>query len=243
MNLIVDAGNTFIKVAVFQGNVLLHDDKFKESDFLNNITKLFKKYPGITYALVSSVSKFPMEDIRALCVFCKVHILSQASVIPFKNAYKTPETLGVDRLALMAAAFYKYPHKNTLVIDAGTCITYDFLEATGTYLGGAISPGVEMRFKALHTFTARLPLIENTNLENFIGDTTETSIMSGVINGTVNEINGIISQYEQKFKDLTVILTGGDSQILSKRLKNTIFANPKFLLEGLNCILELNKTK
>jgi len=170
-------------------------------------------------------------------------VLSHTSKTPFKNSYATPDTLGADRIAVVVAAFYEYPRKNVLVIDAGTCITYDIINDYGEYLGGAISPGLQMRYKAMHNQTDALPLLRPNEILDFVGNTTESSMHSGVINGTVQEVDGVIEQYKQRFKDLTVILTGGDAHFFAKRLKNSIFANSKFLLEGLNYLLEYNKAR
>jgi type III pantothenate kinase len=190
---------------------------------------------------VSSVGNLDPRVHAVLAVFSDVHQLGPSSKTPFKNSYATPHTLGVDRIALATAAFYHNPKGNTLVIDAGTCITYDMLNDYGEYLGGAISPGLYMRYKALHEQTSKLPLLEPTDLVDFIGNSTESSIHSGVVNGMCQEIDGVIDQYKSRFTDLTVILTGGDALFLSKRLKNTIFADSKFLLTGLNYLLEYNK--
>jgi type III pantothenate kinase len=160
--------------------------------------------------------------------------------MPFKNLYKTPETLGLDRLALASAAVQQYPKTNTLVIDAGTCITYDFVDANAHYFGGAISPGLQMRYNALHKQTAQLPLLQPKRQTSYIGATTEASIHSGVIFGTVQEIQGVVSTYLLDYSDLTVILTGGDANFLCKQFKISIFANSNFLLEGLNFILDFN---
>ncbi|WP_456867890.1 type III pantothenate kinase [Galbibacter sp. BG1] len=241
MNLIIDVGNSFIKVAVFKADKVVEVAQTTESDFLKKISNIFENHPSIAKIMVSSVGKLSDAYIEGLSVFAPVLILNKNSKLPFKNEYATPNTLGVDRIALVAAAFYAYPQKNCLVIDAGTCITYDFLDEKGVYKGGAISPGIRMRYKSMHAFTAKLPLIDSFELENFIGNSTETCMISGVINGTVNEIEATILQYQRKFKDLTVILTGGDSHFLSKRLKSSIFAHPNFLMEGVNYILELNK--
>ena len=147
----------------------------------------------------------------------------------------------MDRIALVAAAVTNFPEKNTLIIDAGTCITYDFINFKGVYKGGSISPGLEMRYKALNIFTENLPLLGlNDDFDEFIGTSTETSIHSGVQHGMINEIKGVIEQYRKKNKDLTIVLTGGDVNFLSNRLKNGIFANPNFLIEGLNTILTHN---
>ena len=140
-------------------------------------------------------------------------------------------------MALVAAFAKAYPEKNGLIIDAGTCITYDFINAKGHYKGGAISPGIHLRYQALHNLTANLPLLEVQMPETIVGDRTETAIHSGVMMGIVKEIDGVIDQYQSDFNVDIVILTGGDAEILSKRLKNSIFAHSNFLMEGLNYIL------
>ena len=248
MNLIVDAGNTAIKFAVFDKQRLLFDESESHSSgelsgglLIEKAKDIFNKYPNISQAIVSSVSNLNHQDIAALSIFCKVHVLGDATKVPFKNSYATPQTLGVDRLALATAAFYYNPNGNTLVIDAGTCITYDMVNDYGEYLGGAISPGVNMRYRAMHELTSKLPFLRKEMPLDLIGNSTESSMHSGVVNGVSAEINGVINQYESRFSHLTVILTGGDAQFLSKRLKNTIFADSKFLLKGLNYLLEYNK--
>ncbi len=241
MNLILDAGNTLLKIAVFNGTHMIYTQKTDLSNFPDAVKEVFEKYPNINRAIVSSVSRLGKRDMDVLSVFCNVHVVDHTSKTPFKNSYATPKTLGVDRIALATAAFYYNPKGNTLVIDAGTCVTYDMVNDYGEYLGGAISPGLAMRYKALHEQTSLLPLLEYSDILDIIGNSTESSIHSGVVNGICQEIDGVIKQYNSRFKDLTVILTGGDAQFLSKRLKNTIFANSNFLLEGLNYLLEYNK--
>jgi type III pantothenate kinase len=134
----------------------------------------------------------------------------------------------------------KYPNNNVLIIDAGTCITYDFITKKNDYLGGAISPGIRIRYKSLHNLTANLPLLDTNLPETLIGNSTESSIHSGVVFGVIKELDGVIDQYREEHQDLTVILTGGDAKFLSNQLKNSIFANSNFLLEGLNFILDYN---
>ncbi|MCR1025389.1 type III pantothenate kinase [Cellulophaga baltica] len=241
MNLIIDAGNSLIKISVFLDKIEIHHEQFAISEFVKRIKQVFGAYPNITNAIISSVGALDKKDMAVVSLFCEVHQLTNKTKTPFKNSYATPETLGVDRIALATAAFYHNPNSNTLVIDAGTCITYDVVNDYGEYIGGAISPGIQMRYKALHQQTAKLPQLEKEDLIDFIGNSTETCIHSGVVNGVSVEVNGIIEQYNHRFNNLTVILTGGDALFLSKRTKNTIFANPKFLLEGLNCLLEYNK--
>ncbi|WP_276388500.1 type III pantothenate kinase [Eudoraea chungangensis] len=241
MNLVIDAGNTLIKYAVFNGITLLWQEAGQEESFTEKVKGIFHAYPNIRSALVSSVIDFDKKKLAALAVFCEVHLLSHKSRFPLKISYATPNSLGMDRLALATAAFYKYPESNVLVIDAGSCVTYDIVNDFGEYLGGAISPGLHMRYKALHRQTQKLPLLNPEELFDFIGNSTASSIHSGILNGISLEIDGVIALYQERFKDLTVILTGGDAQFLSKRLKNTLFANSNFLLEGLNYLLEYNK--
>jgi type III pantothenate kinase len=241
MNLIIDVGNTSVKLAIFDKEKLLFDESFDREIFFKKTKKIFNQYPNITWAIVSAVGLIDKKDLIALSVFCKVHVLTHDSKIPFKNSYATPSSLGVDRIALAAGGFYNNPTGNTLVIDAGTCVTYDMVNDYGEYLGGAISPGLHMRYKALHNQTAKLPLLLLDEPLDLIGNSTKSSIHSGVVNGISAEIDGVIDQYKNRFKDLTVILTGGDAHFLSERLKNTIFADSKFLLRGLNFLLEYNK--
>ncbi|MFC4221071.1 type III pantothenate kinase [Flagellimonas marina] len=241
MNLVIDIGNTLIKYAVFDNGNLLYDQSSESGLFLSKVKELFEQYPRINHALISSVGKLDRKERDIVALFCKVHVLTHDSKVPFKNSYATPQTLGMDRVALATAAFYHNPRGNTLVIDAGTCITYDMVNNGGEYVGGAISPGIRMRYKAMHNQTAALPLLDPEDIMDFIGNSTASSMHSGVINGVTQEVDGVIDQYRNRFQHLTVILTGGDAQFFAKRLKNTIFANSKFLLEGLNCLLEYNK--
>lgn len=241
MNLIIDAGNTRIKLAVFKKKEIIKIETVNQGSFVEAIKKIFREFPTLKAAIVSSVGLLSREQMNVVAVFCKVHELSHTSKFPFKNSYATPQTLGVDRLALVTAAYYYNPHHNNLVIDAGTCITYDMLNDFDEYIGGAISPGIQMRYQAMHQQTAKLPLLEKKDLFDFIGNSTENCMHSGVVNGVGLELDGVINQYRSRFKDLTVILTGGDAQFLSKRVKNTIFADSKFLLKGLNYLLEYNK--
>ncbi|WP_136465912.1 type III pantothenate kinase [Flagellimonas onchidii] len=241
MNLVIDIGNTLIKYAVFENGKMLFDQSSESRLFLSKVKELFELYPKIDYAIISSVGPLENRERDIVSLFCKVHVLSGDSKIPFKNSYATPNTLGMDRIALATSAFYQNPRGNTMVIDAGTCITYDMINNTGEYVGGAISPGVRMRYRAMHDQTAKLPILSPEEILDFIGNSTQTSIHSGVMNGILQEMDGIIDQYKTRFQHLTVILTGGDSHFFAKRLKNTIFANSKFLLEGLNYLLEYNK--
>lgn len=239
MNLVVDVGNTRIKLAVYESNTLLKlfvasKDTLKEC--LENISKNH----FIKHAIIASVAEIPIELSHYLENISTLIHLNSATKIPFLNRYETPESLGVDRIALVAAAVTQFSNQNILVIDAGTCITYDIVSAKKEYFGGAISPGLEMRLKALHTFTNKLPLLPLKEVEFLIGNNTKNSLYFGVIKGVVAEIEGFIVHFEKENENLTVVLTGGDTIFLAKRLKNSIFANSNFLLEGLNSILEYN---
>jgi len=243
MNLVIDIGNTLVKMAVFQGDMLVKKKISLKQDFFKNLEELDQKFPNIKDVLVSSVSKTPLKWLQKLQEDYKMYVLDQELPQVFLNSYSTPKTLGNDRIALVSAACKSHPSENTLIIDAGTCITYDFKNDQNEYFGGAISPGLRMRYQAMHTLTENLPLLEPEEDVKLIGDSTISSMQSGVIIGITSEIEGVISRYQSQFKDLTIILTGGDSQILCKRLKNSIFANSNFLLEGLNYILEFNKSQ
>jgi len=239
MNLVIDVGNTRIKLAVFENAKIIHNEIITSEKFELKAVELLKKY-NLKNAILSSVGKLKISDINKLKKKINLIQLNYATKVPFKNNYATPKTLGVDRIALVCAAIANFPSKNVLVIDAGTCITYDFINSESTYFGGAISPGIEMRYKSLHQFTKKLPLLTPKFPEELVGSTTEKSMHSGVVNGVISEIDSIIKQYRKKNKDLTVVLTGGDVNFLANRLKNSIFANPNFLLEGLNTILTYN---
>ncbi len=243
MNLVIDIGNTLVKMAVFQDDVLVKKKIALKQNFFKILEELEQSFPNIKDVLVSSVSKTPSKWLQKLQEDYNMVFLDQELPQVFLNSYATPRTLGNDRIALVSAASKLYPNQNVLVIDAGTCITFDIKNSENEYLGGAISPGLQMRYQAMNTFTENLPLLEPEEAVDLIGNTTIKSIQSGVIFGITAEIDGVISMYNSQFKDLTIILTGGDSVFLCKRLKNSIFANSNFLLEGLNYILEFNKSQ
>ncbi|WP_370477050.1 type III pantothenate kinase [Tamlana flava] len=243
MNLIIDVGNTFVKLAVFKSNRLMDKTSVGLDSIIAEIKQLKGNFRGLKRAIVSSVGRLNDEDVDTIGKIFDLLILDSETRLPFTNLYKTPKTLGVDRMALVSASVNQFPENNTLVIDAGTCITYDFVNAKNEYLGGAISPGLRMRYKSLNNLTANLPLLETEVPKNIIGTSTKHSIHSGVVSGIVNEMDGAIATYKLNYPDLTVILTGGDAKFLSKQLKSSIFANPNFLLEGLNFILQFNSNE
>ncbi|RSK41929.1 type III pantothenate kinase [Mangrovimonas spongiae] len=240
MNLIIDIGNTAVKLAVFKESKLLFSVRDTVVNLEKKIHEIFLEYPKIKNSIIASVGNLPPNIVNWLKDKVNIIILNNETKLPFKNQYKTPKTLGVDRIGLISAAVEKYPNKNVLIIDAGSCITYDFVTDKAEYLGGAISPGLRMRYKALNTFTAGLPLLETKIPQYFVGNSTESSMHSGVVCGILNEIDGFVKEYQNKYSDLTVILTGGDANFLSKQLKSSIFANSNFLLQGLNYILRFN---
>jgi len=239
MNLVIDIGNTKVKVAVFELDTIITAVVCEEINLVKELKRISNQY-AIKRSIVSSVKDINEEYLEELQKLPFLIILNTDTPLPFKNLYATPSTLGNDRIALAAASVCIHPFKNTLVIDAGTCITYDFINAKNEYLGGAISPGIAMRYKSLHQYTGNLPLLSKNEEFNIIGTSTKSSIHSGIINGISCEIKGVIAQYKQDFGDLTIVLTGGDTKFLSKQLKNSIFAHQNFLLRGLNKILTFN---
>ncbi|CEN54607.1 type III pantothenate kinase [Capnocytophaga canis] len=245
MNLIIDQGNTKIKVALFEKQTLIVNEVFSDVDYAEKISNIIDNHP-IKKGIVASVVK----DAESRYSFLNAKIqqlvfVNSETPMPFLNEYATPKTLGVDRLALMAAAVNQFPNQNVLVIDAGSCITFDMMTSDGVYVGGAIAPGIQMRLRAMHEFTSKLPLIEQQNFDisHFIGKSTRDCMLSGVYHNVVCEIEGVIARYEQQFKNLTIILTGGDHLYLVENIKNRIFAKSFFLLEGLNAILEQTKER
>lgn len=232
MNLAVDYGNSSAKVAIFNQHELLEKYTFTQPADLKNF---LADSPAENF-IISSVTidaEAVSQDSRAKNKF----VLSHKLPLPIKILYATPQTLGIDRIAGSCGAVKLFPDRNTLVIDAGTCITYDFTDSNRQYYGGSISPGLKMRFQAVHTFTARLPLVNPAESPELIGNSTETSIQSGIVNGTVAEIDGIIGRYTQKYPDLQVILCGGDGPFFENQLKASIFASPDLVLIGLNSVL------
>ena len=240
MNLVVDIGNNFFKLGIFENSNLVFSFFDKNDKIDVEIEKIIRSYTKITSALISNVSSIKINNILNK-LNIKIYELDSTFIFPFKLNYKTPESLGNDRLALAAAATILFPNSNNLVIDAGTCITIDFIDNNNHFMGGSISPGVKMRYDSLNHYTANLPLLKNENNFNYPGDSTNASIHAGIIGGVSNEINGFIKQINSRNDKVNVILTGGDAKILSKTLKITIFANQNFILEGLNSILNLNK--
>jgi type III pantothenate kinase len=238
MNLCIDQGNTYLKAALFENDNLL---KSITSD-ANNATiwdELFANN-NISNTIISSVKAIDSDFTELLKKKSSLFVeLSHQTPIPVNNCYKTPETLGKDRLAAVIGAVSLYPNHPILIVDAGTALTFDFITEKGDYLGGAISPGLDMRFKALHTFTDKLPLVKNTQT-SLIGNTTELAIASGVVNGMLYEIEGTITQLKAQYPTLLIFLTGGNCFFFESKLKKPIFANQNLVLIGLNSIINYN---
>tara|TARA_B100001758_G_scaffold217594_1_gene204497 strand:+ start:705 stop:1421 length:717 start_codon:yes stop_codon:yes gene_type:complete len=238
LKLVIDIGNTNIKLALF-------DDKraIKFSNIYNCNLKEIQAFVDkvvVKSSIISSVRDLNSDILRIASYFNAI-IFSYETPVPIINNYKSPDTLGNDRLAAVVGAAFLYPEKDILVFDAGTCLTIDFINFKNEYIGGRISPGIQMRFKALNTFTDKLPLIYKEKNSNIIGKDTNSSIISGVQMGILAEVELMISEYKLQNPDIICIVTGGDCFFFEKALKNSIFANPNLVLIGLNEILDYNE--
>lgn len=239
-NLTIDIGNTRLKVGIFKEDKLLSYWIWEEANW--DILKAQIKLHDIQHVIVSTVR----QDDSALTHFLKQNStsflqLDHTTPLPVKNCYETPKTLGKDRLAGVVGAQGLFPNQNCLVIDAGTCITYDLLDKKGDYLGGNITPGVNLRLKAMNHFTQKLPLVSTDYTdETWVGTSTETALRAGAQLGTVAEMEGLINRYQTQMEGINVILTGGDADYFGTQLKSKIFVNPHLVLLGLNKILHYN---
>ena len=237
INLAIDIGNTRTKVAFFDASKLMHEQIIDNENQWRALIKNFKPQ----YAVMSAVGE-GADAVSAILNTLNVVLIqvNYQTPFPFAIQYNTPQTLGMDRVAAIAASQFLYPNKNCLVIDAGTCITYDFISASNQYLGGAIAPGMHMRLQAMHEFTHKLPLPNLNWPEDFEGKSTEQSLLSGVCISVADEINGRIARYTERYGKLQVIICGGNSHLLAKHIKNNIFVAPSLVLMGLNQILLFN---
>lgn len=238
MNLTIDAGNTSVKLVLFdrdKQHLISHPKKF----LLKDLKNIFSKFP-IQHTIISSVVETEKNILHYLRTKATLIELDSHTKIPIKNKYKSSATLGSDRLAAVVGAAKLFPGSNVLVIDAGTCVKYDFVNSKKEYLGGSISPGLRMRFEALHNFTNRLPFIQQGKYTKLIGTTTKDSILTGVQSGMVHEMNGFIEQYKNRYRTLQVVMSGGDAPLFAGRIKSSIFAAPNLIQIGLNEILKYN---
>ena len=240
MILAVDIGNTAIKLAVVDDITVYENVRVGSSAFLEQVKLIRSNYPNLEDACVCQVGHLDIKLLEQLGSLFNVHYITEDSKLPFNNDYQST-TLGNDRKALVAGAINaENKSNNVLVIDAGTCVTYDFIDANNHYKGGAISPGLRLRYESLHNYTANLPLLTAQHQSEFIGTTTALSIHSGVINGLTYEIKGMIKKYSKQYLDLNVIITGGDADLLVKQLKNRFFATPFLMLHGIHNIYKIN---
>ena len=236
--LTIDIGNTKAKYAVFNDKNIVETKYFEPEN--DDLQRLLEKYPDINKGIISSVGG-KIDECLAQLKNIKMIVLSNETKLPFSLTYKEKSKIGADRLALVAAAFAEKPHQNSLVVDIGTCITYDILTSDDRHLGGPISPGMKLRFKAMHEHTALLPLCEPTHNDlKIICDDTIECLQSGVQLGVLHEIKEFIELYSLKFNNLNVFISGGDNIFLQNQLKNYTFASSNFMFNGLRLILEYN---
>ena len=238
ITLCFDFGNTRMKVGIFDQSQLT-GAMVMENDNVEEVESLINKFKP-TKSILSSVVNHNTAIETLLASKTRFHKLSHLSKLPFTTQVSKPETIGADRLALSAAAVFSYPGQHNLVIGLGTCVTYNFINKFHEFLGGGISPGLEMRIKAMNHFTAKLPLVKPNANVPLIGYDTATNLLSGAVLGMAYEIDGFINAYHEKFRNFNVHLTGGDIVYLASHLKNQIFADPELIFKGLYAISEVN---
>jgi type III pantothenate kinase len=238
VTLCFDFGNTRKKVAVFHG-AEMKEAIVLSDDAVETIQALIHQFKP-TKSILSSVIDHNIAIEELLKTKTKFHKLNHLTKVSFTTPVGKPETIGADRLALTAAAVHFHPKKNNLVIGLGSCVTYNFINKYHEFVGGAISPGLEMRLKALNYYTAKLPLIKADSNLPLIGYDTTTNILSGVVLGMAKEIDGFIDAYQERFSNFNVLLTGGDIVYLASHIKNKIFADPDLIFKGLYAISEIN---
>mgnify|MGYP001262971590 FL=1 len=239
MYLAIDIGNTNTKFFLFSDEKLIEKGNFPNERKIKAIEEVCTSYK-IGAIIYSNVSNSQNDDLKRVFRNYLVYEVSNNLKLPFINEYKDVLNLGSDRIGLVCAAIKKYPNKDVLVIDLGTCITYDFISSTKIYQGGAITPGFMMRYKSLNLYTSKLPMLDFNIPKNHNGNSTFESIHSGIYFGIIDEIKGRIDFYKKRFKNLKVILTGGDSNKLPNSLKSGIFADSNFIGEGLLYLLKFN---
>jgi type III pantothenate kinase len=241
MNLALDFGNTRIKAAVFDGAQLTETQVFDDE---NDLLQGLGQFQGIKKCVIGSVTNAHEKASKHLSQQFHTLVFKADTPLPLKNRYKSALTLGSDRLAGSMGAYALYPNRNVLTIDAGTCIKYNFVNAANEYLGGAISPGLPMRLKAMHHYTHALPEVAmDPNYQKLVGQSTHESLLSGALVGAAAEVDGMIDRYTALYAGLQVVLTGGDASYLAAQLKNRFFTDPNLVLRGLNAILEFNSEK
>ena len=242
MNLIIDIGNTSAKLVAFNGEQPI-DEVRTSNTTLEGLLEFTKKYP-FEKGILGSVFETTVQVEKQLNLLqFPLLRLNAETPIPIQNQYKTPHTLGADRLAAAIGAYTLFPGHDILIVDAGTCLTYEFVDSNGIYHGGNIAPGMQMRLKALHAYTAKLPLVKSDGETPELGFNTDTAIRSGVIQGMKFEIEGYINYFRKKYPHLLVFLTGGDNFNFDTTIKSIIFADKFIVPRGLNRILAYNNDK
>lgn len=242
MNLTIDIGNTRTKTSIFDAEGLIYKKAWRNFG-VKELQALLKKHKEIQRIILCSVTLVSKPLLKKVQDFEGSVILSHKTKVPIVNKYLSPKTLGNDRLAAVIGAKALYPKEACLVIDAGTCIKYDFISARSYYYGGTISPGINMRLKAMHDHTAKLPLLRSENYKGLFGKNTKESMLTGAELAASLEMEGFIGRYQKKYGHMKVILTGGDADFFAKRLKSKIFAHPDLIPIGLNKILNYNVLK
>ena len=238
MKLIIDIGNTAVKAALFEAKQLITSTVFNDCTLQNILVFIGKQ--TISETIISSV-KLVDSDLKQIIQYFDAHLLNESTLLPITIDYETPSTLGKDRIAALVGASFLFPNQDILVLDAGTCLTIDFINKRKIYKGGRISLGITMRYNALNQFTSNLPLCEFSESSMKMGDDTNSSIISGVQKGILAEVQEIINVYKIENKDTIIAVTGGDCFFFEKELKSSIFANPLLVMEGLNEILDYNE--
>lgn len=238
-NIVIDIGNSYTKIAAYQNNILTDFNLFEVIN-LETIKSFCKHYGEEFSCIVSYVKDYPKSVAKYLNDRYHVVDFDSETPLPIKIQYSSPETLGLDRRAIAVGAAHRFPGNNLLNIDSGTALKYDFITSEGVYVGGAISPGIMMRYKSLHYFTDKLPFVEYIGNTELIGNSTYKSITSGVLNGILHEVEGTIKSYQQMYNDVKIILSGGDYRFFDNNLNFKTFTAPNIILEGLNIILNYN---
>jgi len=238
LKLIIDIGNTAVKAALFEAKQLITSTVFNDCTLQNILVFIGKQ--TISETIISSV-KLVDSDLKQIIQYFDAHLLNESTLLPITIDYETPSTLGKDRIAAIVGASFLFPNQDILVLDAGTCLTIDFINKRKIYKGGRISLGIAMRYKALNQFTSNLPLCEFSDSSMIMGYDTSSSIISGVQQGILAEVREIINIYKMENKDTIIIVTGGDCFFFETELKSSIFAYPFLIMEGLNEILDYNE--
>ena len=240
MNLVIDIGNTAVKVYLFKNNEIIKREVLSENALIHYLKLI--AIDDIRNIICSSVTKSYKDQLSNIFKNSNYYDFSDNNLkIPFTNNYETKKSLGQDRIGLISSAVLKFQDQNSLVIDMGTCITYDFIDSQNIYHGGAISPGIRMRYSSFSNYTSNLPLLKFQDITKIIGANTEESLHIGINNGIVGEINQYINSLKKSHSKFNVIITGGDSIFLLNKIKNAIFADQDFLASGLNYIIKLNE--